>query len=117
MLLLTAAEAGPAKAAELDGELLSLCTEAVALHEQQMAANDAIQAFGLLSSSPEGRAAWDAIYARTPLWDDLCDQIADLPARTPEGLRGKAMVLRRSVALEEPLVASLCRDVLGRAGA
>ena len=40
-----------------------------------------------------------------------------MPARTPEGLRAKAIVLRRVVALEEPLVASLCRDLLGRIGA
>ncbi len=117
MLLLTAAEAGPAKAAELDGQLLGLCDEAVALHAENVAATDAIDAAGLRLSSEEGAAAWEAVYARSATWHDLCAEIAALPARTPEGLRGKAIVLRRVVALEEPLVASLCRDLLGRAGA
>ncbi len=116
LLLLTAAEAGPAKAAELDGELLALCDEAVALHKRQETAFDAMEEAGLLLSNPANRPAWDAIYADTDTWHDLCAEIADLPARTPEGLIGKAKVLRRVVALEEPLVASLCRDLLGRAG-
>ena len=117
MLLLSAAEAGPAKAAELDGELLALCDQAVAIHEQDAVAFDAIEDAGLEMNSPAGKAAWDAIYARSATWRDLCDRITDLPARTPEGMAGKAKVLRRVVALEEPLVASLCRDILGRAGA
>ncbi len=119
MLLLTAAEAGPAKAAELDGELLSLCDEAVALHASSDVATDR-----LLDAIQDGtRPAvargndWDAVYAQTAAWHALCARIADIPARTPEGLIGKAKLLRRVVALEEPLVASLCRDLLGRAGA
>ena len=115
-LLLTAAEAGPAKAAELDGELLSLCDEAVALHAENVAATDAIDAAGLPYSSPQNVAVWTAVYARSATWHELCAEIAALPARTPEGLGGKAIVLRRVVALEEPLVASLCRDLLGRRG-
>ncbi len=117
LLLLTAVEAGPAKAAELDGELLGLCDEAVALHAENVVATDSIDAAGLRLSSEEGAAAWEAVYARSATWHELCAEIAALPARTPEGLRGKAIVLRRVVALEEPLVASLCRDLLGRAGA
>ncbi len=116
LLLLTAAEAGPAKAAELDGELLALCDEAVALHKENVAATDAIEAAGLMHSGPGSAAAWAVVYHRSATWRDLCAEIADLPARTPEGLIGKAKVLRRVVALEEPLVASLCRDLLGRAG-
>ncbi len=119
MLLLTAVEAGPAKAAELDGELLALCDEAVALHE---AGDVALET--LLDAVQDGtRPAvakgddWEAVYAESATWHDLCAQIADIPARTPEGLLGKAKVLRRVVALEEPLVASLCRDLLGRVGA
>ncbi len=117
LLLLTAAEAGPAKATELDGELLALCDEAVALHQESVAAADAIDAANLPFSSRKGRAAWEAVYARSATWRELCEQIAALPARTPEGLVGKACVLRGVVALEEPMVASLCRDLLGRAGA
>ena len=117
MLLLTAAEAGPAKAAELDGELLALCDEAVALHEAGNAIYDRIERTGLTHASPEGAAAWNSIYNGSATWRDLCAEIADMPARTPEGLRAKAVVLRRIVALEEPLVASLCRDLLGRVGA
>ena len=117
LLLLTAAEAGTAKATELDGELLALCNEAVALHEGSVAATDTMEAAELMHSGPGSAAAWDAVYASTATWHELCAEIADLPARTPEGLLGKAKVLRRVVALEEPLVASLCRDILGRAGA
>lgn len=117
LLLLTAAEAGLAKAAELDGELLALCDEAVMLHEGSVAMTDAIEAADPALYGPGSKVAWEAVYARSDAWRDLCAQIAVLPARTPEGLIGKARVLRRVVALEEPLVASLCRDVLGRVGA
>ncbi len=117
LLLLTAAEAGPAKAAELDGELLALCDEAVALHEGDVAIIDAMEAANLSLCGPRGKTAWEAVYAHSDTWRDLCEQIAALPARTPEGLVAKAKVLRRVVALEEPLVASLCRDVLRRVGA
>ena len=117
LLLLSATEAGQAKASELDGELLALCDEAVALHQGSVAATDAIDAPGLMQGSPKDEAAWEAAYARSATWRDLCEEIAALPARTPEGLVGKARVLRRVVALEEPLVASLCRDLLGRVGA
>ena len=117
LLLLSAAEAGSAKAAELDGELLALCDEAVALHQESVAATDAIDTANLPFSSREDRAAWEAVYVRSATWRELCEQIAALPARTPEGLVGKARVLRRVVALEEPMVASLCRDLLGRVGA
>ena len=119
MLLLTAAEAGPAKAAELDGELLALCDEAVALHAASDAALET-----LLDAVQDGtRPAvargddWDDVYAQSAAWREVCARIADIPARTPEGLLGKATVLRRVVALEEPLVASLCRDLLGRISA
>ena len=119
MLLLTAAEAGPAKAVELDGELLALCDKAVALH----AASDAVLET-LLNAVQDGtRTAvvrgddWDDVYTQSSTWQEVCARIADIPARTPEGLVGKATVLRRVVALEEPLVASLCRDLLGRVGA
>ena len=119
MLLLTAAEAGPAKAAELDGELLALCHEAVALHDAGDAMLEALLDAVQDGSRPgvAGGNDWDAMYAQSATWHELCAQIADIPARTPEGLVGKATVLRRVVALDEPLVASLCRDLLGRAGA
>ena len=117
MLLLTAAEAGPAKAAELDGNLLALCNEAVALHEASTDATDAIMATDPPLARLQSTAAWKAVYARSATWHELCAEIADMPARTPEGLRAKAIVLRRVIALEEPLVASLCRDLLGRIGA
>lgn len=117
LLLLSAAEAGQAKAAELDGDLLALCDEAVALHETGTAAWGTLDASELSGTDVEPEAAWNMVYAHSATWHDLCEQIAALPARTPEGLVGKAKVLRRVVALEEPLVASLCRDLLGRAGA
>jgi hypothetical protein len=48
-------------------------------------------------------------------WQTLNRQIAIRPAFTPEGLRAKFEVLACVVALEEPLVASLVSDILGRA--
>ena len=53
MLLLTAAEAGTTKAAELDGELLECCAEAAALEAHAKALTNGIPSSG---RSPE----WEA---------------------------------------------------------
>jgi hypothetical protein len=101
MLVLAAAAAGTAKAEELDGELLALCNTACDIHAGSIRIEDEYEAKGL-----------DIPYAaiirtRTRLWHELCDQIAATPAR----------VLADVIALEQPLVASLCADLLGRASA
>ena len=113
MMLLTAAEAGPAKAAELDGELLSCCAEADRLE----ALSDAM-VVGLPSSG------------RCPVWAEadrlgdeaysLRERVVAMPARTPEGLQAKALLVLSRLednGLACGLALSLARDVLGRAGA
>lgn len=107
LLLLTAAAAGQAKAEELDGELLRLCAEFHKLEAEwrrQMAADEEAV------DPPDG-------------YDDVIDAIADLPARTPEGLRSKAAAV---IAYYQPdfpddypcerLTWSLVHDVAGSAG-
>ena len=128
MLLLTAAEAGPAKAADLDGELLALCAEYVVWTRADRAKRSEM-------TLDEQQASNTASVAAMLSGDDhqaydkrLVQQIARLPARTPEGLRAKATALwwyygggdgwepfgwRR----EDALIASVLDDVLGRAGA
>ena len=127
LLLLTAAEAGPAKAGELDGELLACCAEALAIEYESnrlYAVCCALQSRSL--SSRLADAAYDAHEDATlDTWHELVDRICDLPARTPEGLRQKAAVARSAVPTErrdEPdpvdrLAWSVFGDVLGRAGA
>jgi hypothetical protein len=111
-LLLLAAVTGVAKAHEPDGELIRMCNEAVKDHAASLKIERKIVT-RLKYGTPESAAAWKAICARTNRWFELCDRIADTPARTPEGIRAKASVLVPVVAMEEPLVASLCRDLLG----
>ena len=101
MLLLTAAEAGPAKAAELDGELLECCAEADVLYARASAI-----------ACVDGQMS-------ACLMDDgfaLHLQAASIPARTPEGLQAKAqIVLSRDMnGIGGEMALSLARDVLGR---
>jgi hypothetical protein len=108
MLVLAAAAAGVDKAQELDGELLALCNEACDIHAGSIRIEDEYEARGL-------RIPFETvIYPRTARWHDLCAEIAETPARTPEGIRAKARVLADVIALDEPMVASLCADLLGR---
>ncbi len=109
MLILVAAEAGIAKAEELDGELLALCREAVENHAESVRADDFLEQHG-----GDEQAHQEAMYVRVNRWHEVCAQIAEIPARTPEGMRGKAAVLADVIALESPMVASLCSDLLGR---
>ena len=90
MLLLTAAEAGPAKAVELDGELLAACA-ALGIADRAMAAAEANPRVDVPDMGP------------------LCDRRADLllvmagiPARTPEGIRSKAESLRAALRFDVP---------------
>ena len=122
MLLLSAAEAGPAKAAELDGELLA----AIAQWEPWERERHAVEA--LDGDDPTYDARFDA-YAEP--WHECMQDIMDLPARTPEGIQGKTRVLRALLqnhaghgsglhegsSPSEHFAWSLCQDMLGRAGA
>jgi hypothetical protein len=108
MLVLAAAAAGQAKAEELDGELIGLCREACDIHAGSVRIEDEREAEGLPIPYKT------LIYPRTDRWHELCAEIAETPALTPEGMRAKARVLADVVALDEPMVASLCNDLLGR---
>ena len=122
MLLLTAAEAGPAKAAELDGELLSCCAEVLAIDCESDRLWDECPMDG-------GHPAWVAYNAHTdatmPRLSDLVLQISATSARTPEGIRAKAAAARCMMPQDrqddpdpcERLAMSLYEDLLGRANA
>ena len=109
MLVLAAAAAGSAKAEELDGKLLALCNEACDIHAETNRVEDEHEAQGL--PVPYETLIWP----RVCRWHELCAEIAETPAHTPEGMRAKARVLADVIALDDPLVASLCSDLLGRA--
>ena len=120
-LLLTAAEAGPAKAAELDGELLAACVAFQRINRDYVAAN-------YDPHLTEQRSEHLYEERRTLA---LC--ITACVARTPEGLVAKAQAARAAMHADVPeyltdtflecadyhdlLADSLCRDLLGRAGA
>jgi len=87
-LLLVAPAAGEAKAAELDGELLALCGEYVAIQRDERAA---VAAMALEESRAFHAAHLSAMFRDGPTPAALLLQrIAGLPARTPDGVRAKA---------------------------
>ena len=110
LLVLSAAPAGPGKAAELDGELLEVAAGIAAIDRQFATWNKARASVSDADWREELAAYWE-----------LADRVASLPARTPEGLQAKARVLRSvydSLAGHEgdrisEHVHSLVRDMLG----
>lgn len=102
LLLLTAAEAGQAKAAELDGELIACCTEALWIDTESR------RLWTIWLATPEivgvqqpEQIAYDAHEAATlDRWHELVDHVCTLPARTPEGLRDKIAVARSAYPAE-----------------
>ena len=134
MLLLTAAEAGTAKVAELDGKLLATFREWQPWDRERQAV-DAIYREFPDSHAPDGRhIADDRFDAYTDRWHALVQEITETPARTPEGIMVKATVLRSTLvdygtgdaarpAHEDDITPpnrlawSLVNDMLGRAGA
>ena len=126
MLILVAAEAGVAKAEELDGELLQAAADFHRLRAQD-------KAFWKTLSDDPGNVIWDQHNAPDGRWtriDEAADRVAELPAKTPEGLRAKAtvvealMIEHHGEQLEEGcedeqvrLAMSLACDVLGKARA
>ena len=121
MLLLTAAEAGPAKAAELDGELLADCADFETINRAHVAS-------GYDASLSDAHCA-----AVSATRYGLLDRITRAVPRTPEGLVAKVQAVRTALHTDVPemladtfldcalpyhlLADSLCRDLLGRAGA
>ncbi len=120
LLLLIAAEAGTAKAAELDGEILACCRDFCVVHDRCLASDQ---------TSTWCDEEMDAIAEDRR---SILRRLGSLTARTPEGLRAKAEVLRIVMDYDvgsqivdtfedlaqphERLAMSLCRDLLGRAG-
>jgi hypothetical protein len=121
LLLLSAAEADPAKAAELDGNLLDACAEFS-------------QADRLMGASFRDAAiSHEAGVALTSHRDGLLAIIAGLPARLPRGCKRKRRRHGRAMDTDLPemlvdtfqdcaqpwhtLLDALCRDMTGRAGA
>ena len=125
LLMLGAAEAGPAKAAELDGELLDAYRRWLPWDAERVA----------IRALPMEDATWEPRFdAYTDGWHDGMHEIMAIPARTPEGIRVKATVMRalleNHVGFGEPgrgtppcaspseaFAWSLINDMLGRAGA
>ncbi|WP_284945337.1 hypothetical protein [Acidisoma cladoniae] len=124
MLILMAAEAGVAKAEELDGQLLALCAE---YHEKEDEFDRLSDIFDALDRADPEHRRIDAVF--TPLVGrihEIRDEVSEIAARTPEGLRAKAKVSLRELAHggnlgggpaneADRVVWSLCCDLLGRA--
>ena len=126
MLVLAAAAAGSAKAAELDGELLQAAADFHRLRAADKAAWAALPGDKTLEDE-----RWDWCNSEEGDWtlvDAACERVRQLPARTPEGLRAKAGVAQALLfehhkpAIEEgcedeevAVAMSLCRDILGGA--
>ncbi len=113
LLLLAAPAAGPAKAAELDGELIALTARLEAIEAEA-------DAFPAVTN--ERWHEFDAVLDR--YWD-VADEIVAIPARTPEGIQCKARVLRsvramltsqNDDAISQHML-GLIGDLLGEAGA
>jgi hypothetical protein len=92
-----------------DAAVIGWCNEANALHHTISKLTQKADAEGrfIPGRAPEIRPKCDA-------WHDLVERITFTPAASPEGIRAKAEVLATVVALDEPEVASLVSDILGR---
>jgi hypothetical protein len=84
MLILMAAEAGVAKAEELDGQLLALCREAVENHAESVRADDFLEQHG-----GDEQAHQEAMYVRVNRWHEVCDQIAEIRERPANAFCGR----------------------------
>jgi hypothetical protein len=120
MLVLAAAAAGHAKAQELDGELLALCDE---FHANRVETDIIWEVDMPAVGSPEASRS-EALVDR---YHELRAELAELPARTPEGIAAKARIILTEFAGEDEaenypaqydprgaLALSLARDILGR---
>jgi hypothetical protein len=88
-----------------DAALVALCNEANRLYYRTQQAGD----FMDRDQETDDRVAVDVSTRR-----GLVEQITFTPATTPEGIRAKAEILATVVALQEPMVASIVSDILGR---
>ncbi|WP_284947746.1 hypothetical protein [Acidisoma cladoniae] len=72
----------------MDGELLAACRQYHHLHSQESPINAQIRA----ASREQHASLWEALEALWDQQDDILVVITDLRAKTPEGLRAKALV-------------------------
>ena len=100
-----------------DAELLACCAEALRIDAHSAATFDAVE--HLSSRHPLSVAAYHEAYREMPRFHDLVARAADLPARTPEGLRAKAELALSYLHTgdnDAEIALSVARDVLaGRA--
>ena len=100
-----------------DAELLACCAEAEAIDERSIACCDAVA--HLPFGDPRWEAGYDEAAREMPRFHALVARAAELPARTPEGLRAKAWLALSylDTGSNDPEIAlSVARDVLaGRA--
>lgn len=116
VLFLEAVEAGDDKAWELDGELLACCATAARADRSADAFMDRLDA--LAEDDPRFLPALEAAQPLLDAYAAAVDRAAQIPARTPEGLREKASLLLLHLGTgqdHEALAASLARDITGRA--
>jgi hypothetical protein len=112
MLLIGATEAGEAKAAELDGELIALCAESEWLEADYLRLCWASDWGHPKHGTAEQQAALAAFSAVGVRQQDVLAQIAALPARTPEGLGAKARAIHTFFGDSPPEEGLPCGDAL-----
>ena len=98
-----------------DAELLACIALANAIDVRTAAGCDAVD--HLSSSDPRWEAAYQQSWREMPTFHAMVKRAADLPARTPEGLKAKAeLVLSylRTGDNDADIALSLARDVVGR---
>ena len=99
-----------------DAELLTCCAEARAIDLRSIACCDVVE--DLRGDDPRWKAAYDEAGREMPRFHALVARAAELPARTPEGLRAKAELALSYLHTgdNDPEIAlSVARDVLGSA--
>ena len=110
------AEYGTAGCAEHDAELLTLADKLAALDERRI---ELIKAVDTATTNFECRQRKAALETVDEQWDELAEQMEEIPARTPAGLDAKARTLQRLLRrlgideLEHRLAASLVGDLIG----
>jgi hypothetical protein len=90
LLLVGATEAGAAKANELDGALLAAAKRIEALEAEERRLQPLYDVMPPTPESEHYEAECDALRDERK---EVLDYLAETPARTPEGLRAKALAL------------------------
>jgi len=116
LLLLALVEVGAGKARMLDGALLACCAQAERADRAADAVMDRLDI--MATDDPAFSAALAAVQPLFGAYRDAVERAAQLPARSPDGLRRKATLLLLHIGTGQDhtaLAASLARDVAGRA--